>query len=47
MICVKLVTEDIIYVDHDFAKFSLVPLDGFRNWSSYMAKEFKGYTLND
>ena len=47
MTCTKLVTEDEIYTNHDFAKFSHFPMDGYRLWSSYMANEFKGYKLND
>lgn len=47
MTCTKLVTEDRIYTNHDFAKFSLFPMDGYRLWSDYMANEFKGYKLND
>lgn len=42
-----MVTENIILTNHDFAKFSLVPLEGYRKWEDYMANEFKGYKLND
>lgn len=47
MMCVKLVTEDKIFTNNDFAKFSLYPIDGFRLWSSYMENEFRGYRLLD
>ena len=47
MTLTKLVIEDKIYSNHDFSKFSLVPLEGYRKWSDYMAKEFKGYKLNN
>jgi hypothetical protein len=47
MTCTKLVTENKIYTNNDFAKFSHFPLDGYRLWSSYMENEFKGYVLHD
>lgn len=42
----KLVTESLIYTNHDFAKLSLFPIEGYRLWKDYMETEFKGYSLN-
>ena len=35
-----------IWVNSDFSKLSMFPLDGFKNWEEKMATEFKGYKLD-
>ena len=47
MTLTRLVCANKVWVNNDFTKFSIVPLEGFRNWADYLAKDFKGYKLND
>lgn len=41
-----LIFKDQIYFQKDFVKFSLVPLEGFVNWSEHSKTAFSGYVLD-
>lgn len=47
MTLTRLVCGNKVWTNKDFTKFSLVSLPGFRNWEDYMAKDFKGYKVNE
>jgi hypothetical protein len=41
----EMIKYDIVYFYKDGAKFSLIPLPDFMNWSTFVA-ERKGFTYN-
>jgi hypothetical protein len=43
----RLICANKVYCNKDFTKFSLIALEGFRNWADYIATDFKGYKLSD
>lgn len=42
----KMTFADEFYFNEDFTYFSLVPLEGYRNWTQLFESQYKGYKFN-